>query len=204
MKRISALAAALLASLATLAVLYGAGVFETSPATAAEPTTPAELSELRLLTKGSLEKMLVHQTPRPVAREAFRRENGRKATLADFQGRVLLVNFWATWCAPCKREMPSLDALQKARGSRDFEVVTISTDRQGARVARRFFDQAGIKDLALFVDQDSSLARAMDVKGLPVSVLIDRSGHEVARLVGEAAWDSAEVTRLIDQLVSYP
>ena len=103
-----------------------------------------------------------------------------------------LVNFWATWCAPCRSEMPALDALARARGGADFEVITIATGRNSPEAIAAFRDEAGITDLPTFLDPKGALAAAMDVPGLPVTVLLDRDGNEVARLMGDADWNGPD------------
>ncbi|MEO1293031.1 MAG: TlpA disulfide reductase family protein, partial [Pseudomonadota bacterium] len=167
------------APVAAMALLYGALTLSATPVAAATAASPAVLNELRAMAIGPVSKMEIHRAVKPVKPIMFRRENGRPATLADFRGKVVLVNFWATWCAPCKREMPGIDNLSRALKGQDFEVVTISLDRGGARQARRFFDSIKARNLELFVDPKSRVARGMGVVGLPVSVLIDRSGQEV-------------------------
>ena len=122
---------------------------------------------------------------------------GRTRTLADFRGKVVLLNVWATWCAPCREEMPALDRLQAQLGGGAFQVVAISVDQQGPEIAQRFFKEIGVKSLDFYIDRSARAAFQLDAKGLPVSILIDRQGREVGRQLGAAAWDSAEV---VDEL----
>ena len=118
-------------------------------------------------------------------------------TLADFRGKVVLVNLWATWCAPCVREMPTLDRLQAVLGSADFEVVAIAQDRKGFEVVTPFLHDRDIEQLSVYADSSSQATRAFGVLGLPASVLIDRAGNEIGRLIGPAEWDSPEAIALI-------
>jgi thiol-disulfide isomerase/thioredoxin len=127
----------------------------------------------------------------------FQDANGTEKTLSDWRGKVVLVNLWATWCAPCRKEMPALDRLQKELGSSKFEVVAISIDRTGLAGARKFLDETGVKNLALYADPTTKLSSVLKAVGLPVTVLIDAKGREVGRLVGPAEWDSEDAKRLI-------
>lgn len=122
--------------------------------------------------------------------------------LADWQGKVLLVNFWATWCAPCREEMPSLDALQAELGGDDFQVLTVASGRNPPAAIDRFFEEEGIEQLPRLMDPRQQLARAFGVVGLPVSVLIDREGREVARLIGDADWNSPAAHSVIEQMIA--
>lgn len=123
----------------------------------------------------------------------FEDAQGRRRALADFQGRVVLLNVWATWCAPCREEMPALDRLQAALGGPDFQVIALSVDQQGPEIAQRFYKEIGVKSLDFYIDRSARAAFQLEAKGLPVSILIDRQGREVGRKLGAAAWDSAEV-----------
>lgn len=140
--------------------------------------------------------------PRPAPDAAFRDAKGQALTFADFAGRVLLVNFWATWCAPCVEEMPALDRLQRARGSDRFQVVAISQDREGASKAGPFMADLGLNALGLYTDADWSLGRALAMRGLPTTFLIDAQGRLLGRYLGPAHWDGADAARLIDWAVA--
>ncbi|MBB5517230.1 TlpA family protein disulfide reductase [Amphiplicatus metriothermophilus] len=139
--------------------------------------------------------------PRGAPQAPFLHE-GREMTLADFRGKVVLVNFWATWCAPCLKELPSLDALQGRLGGEAFEVAAIAADPRGPEAAREFLDRLGIERLKLYADPRLRLAASIGGGAvLPVSILYDREGNEVGRLVGEADWDSPEARRLIRSVI---
>jgi thiol-disulfide isomerase/thioredoxin len=143
----------------------------------------------------------VRRSPLPFARPTqkevpalqFEDAHGRKHTLADFRGKVVLLNVWATWCAPCREEMPALDRLQAQLGGPAFQVVALSVDQQGAEIAQRFFREIGVKSLDFYIDRSARAAFQLEAPGLPVSLLIDRQGREVGRKLGAAQWDSAEV-----------
>ena len=125
---------------------------------------------------------------------------GETITLAEKKGKVLLVNFWATWCAPCVEEMPALDALQARYGGTEFEVVAISMDQTFAD-ARDFYAEHDLPHLALYHDPSLTAAFAARAPGLPVSILYDRNGLEVGRLQGAAEWSSEDAFALIDAAI---
>jgi len=142
------------------------------------------------------EGRLFNEPPAPKALPEirFQDEAGRALTLADFKGRLILLNVWATWCTPCREEMPALDRLQAKLGGPKFEVVALSIDREGAAVVRRFFADVGVRRLKLYVDPSGEAAGRLATVGIPTTLLIDRDGREIGRRVGPAKWDgSAEV-----------
>ncbi|MBL4619587.1 MAG: TlpA family protein disulfide reductase, partial [Marinicaulis sp.] len=125
-----------------------------------------------------------------------------RVSLKDFRGKVVLLNFWATWCAPCLKELPSLDALEARLGGRDFEVVAIAADPRGPEVAAEFLDRLNITNLKLYTDP--RLIFATSIGGadiLPVSILYDARGNEIGRLVGEADWTSPEAIQLVESAI---
>ncbi|MTE01010.1 redoxin domain-containing protein [Paracoccus sp. YIM 132242] len=148
-----------------------------------------------------LVKLVPAETPAPVSDIAFTDPEGGTHALADYEGKVVLLNFWATWCAPCREEMPSLDALQAEMGGEDFTVVPIATGRNAPDRIDKFYAETGLKNLPVLLDPRQQLARAMGVVGLPVTVLIDRNGNEVARLLGEADWTGEPAKAVIRQLL---
>ena len=131
-------------------------------------------------------------TPRPLD-IAFTDADGRERALSEFRGRVVLVNLWATWCAPCLREMPALDRLQGRLGGPDFMVVALSQDRGGMAAVAPFWAEAGLENLTLLIDKDLAAGRKIKARGLPTTLLVDREGREIARLEGPAEWDAPEV-----------
>lgn len=131
-----------------------------------------------------------HDSPKPVPNLTFENGAGAPQSLANFRGKVVLLNIWATWCGPCRREMPTLDRLQAKLGGPDFEVVALSIDRAGIPVVKKFYEELGLKALGVYVDKTSRTTQGLGVVGLPTTLLLDRSGHELGRLVGPAEWDS--------------
>ena len=147
--------------------------------------------------KGSVLRM--HDKPRAIAALSFVDGKGRARTLADFRGKTVLLNLWATWCPPCREEMPSLDRLQKALGGPAFEVVALSIDAEGAPIVERFYKELGIDALAIYVDPGLAAPSALKTPGLPTTLLIDAQGRELGRHAGPAEWDSAEVLRVVSR-----
>lgn len=134
---------------------------------------------------------------RPVPELHFVDGDGRAMTLANFRGRAVLLNIWATWCVPCRKEMPTLDRLQAKLGGPEFQVVTLSIDRGGVPVVKQFYEELGLKSLGIYVDQSGQAASALGAVGIPTTLLVDREGREIGRKVGPAEWDSPNVTDVI-------
>jgi len=140
--------------------------------------------------------------PMPTPGATFLAEDGTEMRLADFAGQVTLVNFWATWCAPCRVEMPHLSQLQDRLGGEDFSVVTIATGRNPLPAIEAFLDEIGVDNLPMHTDPRQGLSRQMGVLGLPVSVILDRDAQEIGRLTGGADWTSPEAIALIETLIA--
>jgi len=143
----------------------------------------------------------VFDQPREVAEIRFVDAQERQMTLADFRGKVVLLNIWATWCVPCRREMPSLDRLEAQLGGDDFVVLPLSIDRAGLPAVRRFYEELGLQHIGIYVDESGAGSRALGAPGLPTTLLLDRAGREVARKIGAAEWDGAEMVALIQQQI---
>ena len=137
--------------------------------------------------------------PEPVTLPDFKfvDANGKERTLKEWNGRTVLLNLWATWCAPCRKEMPDLDKLQAELGSETFEVVAISVDRSGINGAKKFLSETGTTKLALYADPSAKLASELRVIGLPATLLIDKQGREIGRLLGPAEWASDDAKKLV-------
>jgi thiol-disulfide isomerase/thioredoxin len=145
---------------------------------------------------------VMHDAPKPVATVAFEDAQGRSRTLADFKGKVVLLNIWATWCIPCRKEMPALDRLQEAMGGPDFEVVAVSIDRGGIEKVRSFYAEIGLRNLAMHIDVSGQAPRAFGAVGLPTTLVIDRAGQELGRVIGPAEWDSSEIADSLKPIIS--
>jgi thiol-disulfide isomerase/thioredoxin len=142
--------------------------------------------------------------PRPAPEQGFEDAKGAVLTLADFRGKVVLVNFWATWCVPCVKEMPALDRLSKRLAGPDFALVAISEDRGGAAVVEPFLKKLGTDNIGIYVDARGAFARAIGIKGLPTTLLLDRDGNAVGAYVGAAEWDAPEAEALIRHFMAQP
>jgi len=141
--------------------------------------------------------------PRPAPELTVDSLEGATVTLSSFRGRPVLLNLWATWCAPCIEEMPSLDRLQQKLGS-DLVVLAISEDRRGAEVVRPFREKLRLSALELYLDPADTAVDALSVEGLPTSVLIDRAGNMVGIVKGSAAWDSPDMVALLQRYLDAP
>ena len=170
-------------------------------ANAAMADATTDTTALEALRDGDMKKLMFHTDAQPVSQIVFTDAEGGEHTLADWQGKHVLVNFWATWCAPCRKEMPGLDRLQAEFGGADFEVVTIATGRNSLTGIRKFFEETGVTNLPILLDPKSDLARDMAVLGLPITVLLDPEGREIARLRGDAEWDSDSARALVAALI---
>ncbi len=145
---------------------------------------------------------LIEATVAPAPETEFFDADGDSRKLSDWRGQVVLLNFWAVSCAPCREEMPSLDALQRQRGGDRFQVLTVATGLNPPAAIKRFFAEQEISDLPHLTDPRMALARAFGVMAMPVSVLIDAEGNEIARMTGDADWASPAALTLVDQLLA--
>ncbi|MFP6749000.1 MAG: TlpA disulfide reductase family protein [Alphaproteobacteria bacterium] len=172
-------------------------------ATAQFAAPSARAGDLPQLVTGTMANFSLSAKPLPVPEINFRDDGGRERDLAMVAGKVVLINFWATWCGPCRREMPDLDQLQARLGGPEFTVLAISSDRKGMAVVQEFYRQYKIRHLGAYNDSSSKAQRAFRAFGLPTSVLLDGQGREIGRLVGPAEWSSDEATALIKAAISH-
>jgi len=186
---------------AFVAIVIGA-VFLLGPA----KSRKAELIAVDSSMQGGKVIFTRYGTRPPIPDIKIKDEAGNVLTLNDLirrhKGQSLLVNFWATWCFPCREEMPELDALQAKRGGDDFKVIIISVDRGGLGPSRKFLDHIGIKNLDLYYDEKGILARGMKSIGYPSTILINGKGEQYGILTGPAHWTSASALDLINRLVA--
>ncbi|MBB4249438.1 TlpA disulfide reductase family protein [Rhizobium sp. BK008] len=151
---------------------------------------------------GPPKTFVLRDTPEPVPALQFTDEAGRPQTLEMFRGKVVLLNVWATWCLPCRKEMPTLDRLQFSLGGPDFEVVALSIDRGGPEAVKKFYAETGIQHLGIHVDATSQAGFALVSFGLPTTLLVDRQGQELGRLVGPAEWDAPDMIAFLQSVIT--
>lgn len=161
-----------------------------------------DMSAVAALRTGDMKKLNFHSELRAISTKPFIADDGSTKTLADYKGQVVLLNFWATWCAPCRKEMPMLSELQRDLGGEGFQVVTMATGRNPLPAMEKFFADIGVDNLPLHRDPKQEVAREMTVLGLPATVLIDREGREIARLTGDADWSGESAKAILELMIS--
>ena len=158
----------------------------------------ADLAAAADLREGDMKKLIFHEVPKDTSTAAFTLADGAgEASLEDYRGKYVLLNFWATWCAPCRKEMPQLSELQTEFGGDTFEVLTLATGRNSPTGIKKFFDEIAVDNLPRHQDPKQKVASEMGIFGLPITVLIDPEGREVARLRGDADWASDNAKAII-------
>ena len=205
----SYLVAAVIAAIAGFATIYLSfappdnGVAPLDGGEAASGAGPGSASDSPLagLNKGPMAAFLVRPKPLELADFSFEADGGGSKSLEDWRGKVVLLNLWATWCVPCREEMPALDKLQAALGGNQFDVVAINIDKGGPDKARDFLKEIGVNKLALYTDPSGKLFSTIKAVGMPTTLLIDREGREIGRLVGPADWASPEAKTLVEAAI---
>lgn len=152
----------------------------------------------------TMRKMKIHNAPEAAIDAEFFDPAGNGYFLADSNGKIRVVNFWATWCAPCREEMPELDSLQVQLGGADFEVIVIATGRNTLDGIERFNTQANIQNLPVRLDPQGALGNKFGALGLPLTVVLDREGREIARLTGGADWASDNAIEILQAMIDRP
>jgi thiol-disulfide isomerase/thioredoxin len=208
------LVAAVLAAIAGFGTVYvsfgpgGNGGLPVSPTSSASSQTggaapgAARSGPLAGLNKGTMAAFVIRPKPQALPDITIADANGATKPLSDFGGKVVLLNIWATWCHPCREEMPTLDKLQGELGGKDFEVVAVNIDKGGGEKAKTFLQETGVTKLALYTDPSSKLFATLKTVGMPTTLLLNREGEEIGRLVGPAVWDSPEAVALIKAAIA--
>ena len=153
---------------------------------------------------GQMQSFAITHSLRPPLTVAWRDANGQEISLAAFRGKVVMLNFWASWCSPCLRELPSINRLQARLGGDQFTVVALNVDRGGKSVAERYTRRLKLDKLALYIDQSNNAAKSMKLKNMPTTIIFDAEGREVGRLVGAAEWDTEEAINFLKWFIDNP
>jgi thiol-disulfide isomerase/thioredoxin len=181
----------------TLAALFGTTLLGALLATGAVSALVAGPASAQAPLAGEMKKFALVATPEALPEFDLTDADGKALTLSNYAGKLVLVNLWATWCGPCVKEMPTLDALQQEMGSNRFTVLPISLDRGGRRQVEAFFAKNGINHLPMVFDPTGSAMAALTVRGLPTTLLLDGHGRELGRLEGDADWANPATKALI-------
>lgn len=197
---------ALCGALIVLGGIYGIGRLRSNPADAACAPAVNIASRIAPLAQGEVAAFAVAQKPFRVPDVAFKDAQGHDKTLADWRGRTVLLNLWATWCVPCRREMPALDALQAKLGGDHFDVVAVNIDTRDPQKPLKFFKDENITHLAFYADDSAhvyeDLKAAGKAFGMPTTLIVDRSGCEIGNMAGPAEWASADGVKLVSAAAS--
>lgn len=161
-------------------------------------------SPLAGLSKGPMAPLVARPEPIDIANFSFTDKDGGTKLLKDFAGKVVLLNIWATWCVPCREEMPALDKLEAKLGGKDFAVVAVNIDKGGPEKAAAFLQETGATHLPLYTDPTGKVFATLKAVGMPTTLIIDREGREIARLVGPADWASPEALAVIEAAIAAP
>ena len=166
------------------------------------PTLGYDFEALNDLREGSLKRLIIHKEPVATYGESFLDLEQNDVSLDDFKGKVLVVNFWATWCAPCRKEMPTLDNLQGIYNGRDeeVEVIVVHVGPSRGNEITNFWQQENIQNITSYVDPKLTFAGSMNAFGLPTTIILDKKGQEVGRLIGDEEWDQEGVVAILDLL----
>jgi thiol-disulfide isomerase/thioredoxin len=200
-------AAALLLILAVLGGVYGIGHLRSNPADAACRQAVETASRIAPLVHGEVAALAVARTPFSAANLAFKDAAGHARTLADWRGRTVLLNLWATWCAPCRREMPALDTLQAKLGGPNFEVVAVNIDTRDPEKPLAFLKEIGVSHLAYYSDDSAEIFEVLKTAGkafgMPTTLIVNREGCEIADMAGPAEWASDDGLKLVSGVLSH-
>ena len=180
-----------------------AAILYTGLVTLANPAL-ADLSAAEAMREGDMKKLVFHSEAQAAGTSDFTTFYGEPLSLANYSDKWVLLNFWATWCAPCRKEMPMLSELQTEFGGADFAVVTVATGRNPPPAMKTFFEDIGVDNLPLYRDPKSKLAREMGVLGLPITVILNPEGQEVARMRGDADWASDNAKDILRTILGQP
>ena len=192
------LVAAIIAAIAGFGTVY----VSFAPSDNGETEVSTGTGPLAGLNKGAMAALVIKSKPVDLPALTFADGDGKPVSLADFSGKIVLLNIWATWCVPCREEMPALDKLDTKLGGKDFQVVAVNIDKGGPDKAAAFLNETGASHLALYTDPSGKLFATLKAVGMPTTLIIDRHGKEIARLVGPADWASPEAVKVIEAAIA--
>src|ERR1700728_4997495 len=196
------------AVVAVLAGVYGIGHLRGNPADSACLPAVNAAAKLKPLVHGEVAALTVAQKPFQVPDVTFKDASGHDRKLDDWRGRTVLLNLWATWCVPCRKEMPALDALQNDLGGPNFEVVAVNIDTCGPEKTMKFLKDVGITHLSYYSDESAKVFQDLKLAGkafgMPTTLIVDRSGCEIGEMAGAAQWASADGLKLVGAAVGNP
>ena len=194
-----------MAVLAVLAGVYGIGRLRSNPATAECAPAIATASRIAPLARGEVAALAVARTPFRLPDLSFKDSAGRERTLNDWRGRTVLLNLWATWCVPCRKEMPALDTLQADLGGGKFDVVAVNIDTRDPQKPLNFLKDIGVSHLAYYSDDSAKVFQELKAAGkafgMPTTLLVDPSGCEIGEMAGPAEWASADGIKLVSAII---
>jgi thiol-disulfide isomerase/thioredoxin len=195
-------------ALAVLGGVYGIGRLRSNPAAAACEPAVATAGRVAPLAHGEVAALALAHTPFLVPVLAFKDAEGHARTLKDWRGHTVLLNLWATWCVPCRKEMPALDALQRELGGPKFEVVAINIDTRDPEKPLAFLKDIGVTHLTYYSDQSAKVFQELKLAGkafgMPTTLIVDRSGCEIGEMAGPAEWASPDGVKLVSAAISSP
>jgi len=194
-------AAILAGAVVGVGAVYGTKGGSGNQESASCPGAAAAAAKMDPLAKGQVAAFNVNPAPQPLTPISFKTADGAKVTLADFKGKTVLLNLWATWCIPCRKEMPALNQLQAEMGGKDFEVVAVNIDTQGSDRVEAFLNDTGIDKLHRYADPSTSILQSLKNEGLgqglPTSVIVDKQGCRLGAMAGPAEWASDDAKALV-------
>lgn len=184
------------------ALLYGLGLTGANPALGAELTAEGRAA-VEAVRAGAMEKLVLHPEPYPALDGSFYTPDENSHSFARYEGRLVVVNFWATWCPPCRHEMPGLEALAAAYAD-DPRVAILTVAHQRDRTDRieAFLDEMGAEHLTRYQDRHGEIGRQAGILGLPVTIFLGPDGREIGRVTGDAVWDGPEARAVIEALIA--
>jgi thiol-disulfide isomerase/thioredoxin len=199
---------ALCGTLAVLAGVYGIARLRSNPAAAACERAVETAGRIAPLAHGEVAALTMAHTPFRVPNLTFKDAEGDERTLKDWRGRTILLNLWATWCVPCRKEMPALDALERELGGPNFEVIAVNIDTRDPGKPLAFLKETGVTHLAYYSDPSARVFQELKLAGkafgMPTTLIVDRSGCEIGEMAGPAEWASADGIKLVSAAVSSP